>query len=293
VGGGGLNIARGLSTVVSGGSDNQALATDSTIGGGYLNRAMAYRSTIAGGHDNFTTATYTTVGGGRSNEAGGDYATVPGGHLNVADGAFGFAAGRRAKALHDGSIVFADSTNADCESTTANEFRVRATVGVHLEPGPAGLWVNADTIIAVPPTVMFQDPDEANAAELRPDTDGTMIVRSTSTGFHYVHVPVTLPSQIYGVPRRFKSVQISYVLANAGSLISYVRVDQTLTNGTRSQIIFDGTDRTSTTWETFAITPGTPQIIDGTLFIRFGINFSGTGAAHDVTIGPIFVTLSE
>jgi len=38
--------------------------------------------------------------------------------------------GRRAKALHDGSFVWADSTNADFTSSTNNQFSIRAAGGV-------------------------------------------------------------------------------------------------------------------------------------------------------------------
>ena len=85
-----------------------------------------------GGHEggrNEVQGNYATVGGGASNVASGEYATVPGGQSNVASGDYSFAAGYRAKASHSGSFVWADYTAADLNSTTANQFRVRANGG--------------------------------------------------------------------------------------------------------------------------------------------------------------------
>jgi hypothetical protein len=54
---------------------------------------------------------------------------------NEAAGDHSFAAGRRAKALHDGSFVWADSHDADFVSDAANEFLVRAYNGVKIVRG--------------------------------------------------------------------------------------------------------------------------------------------------------------
>jgi hypothetical protein len=72
----------------------------------------------------------STVGGGVGNTASGYFSTVPGGVSNTAAGAYSFAAGNRAKANHTGSIVLADSTNADFASTAADQFLIRASGGV-------------------------------------------------------------------------------------------------------------------------------------------------------------------
>jgi hypothetical protein len=54
-------------------------------------------------------------------------------------GAFGLAAGRRAKALHDGAFVWADTTEADFSSTVSNQFAVRALGGVVINAGTNSL----------------------------------------------------------------------------------------------------------------------------------------------------------
>jgi hypothetical protein len=57
--------------------------------------------------------------------------------LNVADSAYSFAAGRRAKAVHDGAFVWADQTDADFSSTASDQFLIRANGGVGIgTPSP-------------------------------------------------------------------------------------------------------------------------------------------------------------
>lgn len=112
-----------------------------TIDGGgsstYPNRVTDYYGVVGGGRRNLagdddaslTDAQYATVSGGYDNEAR-LYATVPGGYDNSALGDYSFAAGRRAGANHDGTFVWADSTNADFTSTRSDQFLVRASGGV-------------------------------------------------------------------------------------------------------------------------------------------------------------------
>jgi hypothetical protein len=55
---------------------------------------------------------------------------VPGGRINTAQGLRSFAAGHRAKALHEGAFVWGDATDADVASTGNNQFIARASGGV-------------------------------------------------------------------------------------------------------------------------------------------------------------------
>jgi hypothetical protein len=76
---------------------------------------------------------HSTVGGGLGNVSSGTAATVASGYGNRARGDFSFAAGRRAKANHQGTFVWADSTEADFASTAKNQFLVRASSGVGID----------------------------------------------------------------------------------------------------------------------------------------------------------------
>jgi hypothetical protein len=171
VGGGTGNSANGSSATIGGGSGNTVLSghTYGTVGGGNLNAVddeigtvgggsgniASFRATVSGGVGNGARGDYSVVGGGAGNAATGNRATVPGGDLNVAGGAYSLAAGRRAKANHQGAFVWADSNDFDFASTAQDEFSVRstggarfvsaidgsgtATAGVTLPPG-GGSW---------------------------------------------------------------------------------------------------------------------------------------------------------
>jgi hypothetical protein len=114
---------------VDGGANNQAGDGTGTVGDATL-------ATVGGGGNNTATGEAATVGGGFFNSASGKRASVPGGDANVAAGDYSFAAGRAAKANHEGAFVWADSiTNLfgtgpeDFTSTAQNQFSVRATGG--------------------------------------------------------------------------------------------------------------------------------------------------------------------
>jgi hypothetical protein len=136
VGGGYHNTASGMDSVVSGGYENTASFNGTTVSGGEFNTASGWMATIGGGQGNTASSNpNATVGGGWVNTASGFGSTVPGGVDNTAAGAHSFAAGRQAKALHDGSFVWADSHQEDFVSDANNEFLVRAYNGVKIVRG--------------------------------------------------------------------------------------------------------------------------------------------------------------
>jgi hypothetical protein len=147
VGGGYYNQASAISATVGGGQSNQASGGAATVGGGYYNQASFWYATVGGGESNKATDEYATVGGGANNQATnhnatvgggwgnqatGEYATIPGGSSNLAHGNYSFAAGRRARANHQGAFVWGDLTAADINSSANNQFIVRATGGIYL-----------------------------------------------------------------------------------------------------------------------------------------------------------------
>ena len=156
------NRAEALGATVGGGGGNTAAGIASTISGGSLNRAGGFVSTVGGGTENTSSGEVATVAGGRKNQASGEGASIPGGIENIADGfastaaggqrntasgARSFAAGLGAKALHTGSFVWADSQGADFESQSFNQFSVRASGGVRLVTGGAGLTLDGAAVV--------------------------------------------------------------------------------------------------------------------------------------------------
>ena len=125
----GRNSSPGYQTTVLG-FENVANGDSSAIGGGSQNTTNGTSSTIAGGYGNTASGVGSAIGGGGSNNVDGDYGTVPGGSENEANGDYSFAAGRRAKAQHDGAFVWSDHTDEDFASSSPDQFLIRAGGGV-------------------------------------------------------------------------------------------------------------------------------------------------------------------
>jgi len=129
VGGGQDNLAYGINTFVGGGFTNQAVGTDATVVGGQENQAGNY-GFVGGGLRSRAFGDFSVVSGGSENSASGAAATVAGGAGNTALGNYSFAAGRVAKAVTDGTFVWADSVFQPLFSTAPNQFLIRAGGGV-------------------------------------------------------------------------------------------------------------------------------------------------------------------
>ena len=156
IGGGNRNTihTNAHSSTISGGDQNtvRTNASITVIGGGANNTIenSAQAATINGGFNNTVreNGQSATIGGGGNNsiQTNGFYGTIPGGRQNLATN-YAFAAGRRAKAVNTGAFVWADSTDADFSSTTNNQFNVRASGGVRMETGGAGLTVDGSRVL--------------------------------------------------------------------------------------------------------------------------------------------------
>jgi hypothetical protein len=156
VGGGEDNTAGHYWATVGGGDGNTASGGFAVVGGGSYNTASGEEgTTVGGGIQNTAGSDYAVVGGGALNTASGYVATIPGGYSNLAQGDYSLAAGLRAKALHNGTFVWGDATEADFSSTAANQFLIRAGGGVgvgtdtaytqltvkgHITPGDSAAW---------------------------------------------------------------------------------------------------------------------------------------------------------
>jgi len=127
----GPNRMTGHFGTIGGGLSNTAGGRDgATVGGGAVNTASGDFATVGGGNVNTASGFLATVGGGTANTASGNFAIVPGGSSNRASAQHSFAAGKRAKADHDGAFVWADGQEFDFVSTFPDQFLIRAAGGV-------------------------------------------------------------------------------------------------------------------------------------------------------------------
>jgi len=97
---------------------------------GYNTSATGSKS-VAFGHST-TASALGSFANGFASSASGNYSTAWGSYCE-ASGLNAVALGTRAKALHPGSVVIADSRNADVTSATNDTFTVRAKNGVYLQ----------------------------------------------------------------------------------------------------------------------------------------------------------------
>ena len=120
VGGESNTINLGKGCFIGSGHDNSIETSDWTFIGGGANNSMTVQTE------------WSTIGGGDGNTINNfaKYSVIPGGRGNKVSGPYGFAAGRRAKANHSGTFVWADNTDADFASTGTNQFIIRANGGV-------------------------------------------------------------------------------------------------------------------------------------------------------------------
>jgi trimeric autotransporter adhesin len=180
VSGGRGNVVResSIGGTISGGQNNTILSNGdhSTIGGGFSNTILAGAdmATIAGGYGNRVApaGAIGAIGGGYENTilTNTQFGTVPGGYQNSA-GHSAFAAGTRAKAIHRGAFVWADSGGAEFASTDVNQFLVRATGGV-------GIGTNNPAT-----TLHVHGTDQTVAIVSGSRTTGTFLgIQNTSTG---------------------------------------------------------------------------------------------------------------
>lgn len=101
--------------------------------GGDSHQLNGQYTAIVGGQSNQTAGQFSTVVGGQNNRAIGDYSVALGGSGNLAKGTGSVAMGQGAKAVHDGSFVWADSSSDESvESMGPGSFTVRATGGVRV-----------------------------------------------------------------------------------------------------------------------------------------------------------------
>ncbi len=130
------NIANGTCSTIAGGAYNTIDEWYGFIGGGCRNEivtpATATNAVLVGGMSNTVTEDLGFIGGGSDNLVEHHYGVIPGGLSNTVSGKYGFAAGRRAKANHQGTFVWADGTDADFESELVDEFAIRAGGGLRV-----------------------------------------------------------------------------------------------------------------------------------------------------------------
>ena len=187
VSGGAYDTASGWVSSIGGGTYNVASGDYATVGGGFHNRARGQWSVVSGGggptppDSNSAIGDYSAIGGGQRNITSGLYASIPGGLSNTAAGSYSFAAGRRAKANHAGTFVWADQTDADFASGGNDQFLIRASGGVGIgTTSPEGaLDVSSTTGAFIVPRMTTAQRDALTPV------NGMIIYNTTANQFNF------------------------------------------------------------------------------------------------------------
>jgi trimeric autotransporter adhesin len=220
VAGGDGNLAAGVRAAIGGGFHNQALSDESAVGGGGNNiiATNSPDSFIGGGSANLVSGSLSVISGGANNSInqgawsvipGGannlihsaNWSVIPGGQSNEVFGNWDFAAGQRAKAHFQGCFVWADSSAADFASTDDDQFCIRASGGIQVEPSTRmffgsqtrqmlNLWGSAYGIGVQSSTEYFRSDFDFcwfkggfhNDAQHNPGTGGAEMMRLDSGG---------------------------------------------------------------------------------------------------------------
>jgi hypothetical protein len=145
VGGSANSVANDCWNTIIGGGTGNSVTNDTwytVIGGGYGNQIAKLSP---GWYPD-----KSVIGGGMNNTNAGYASVVPGGELNFAYGQHALAAGYCAKAMNNGTFVWADNNYANFSSTADNQFLIRASGGVGIgKNNPAtALDVNGDVSAA-------------------------------------------------------------------------------------------------------------------------------------------------
>jgi hypothetical protein len=137
IGGGTNNFTQWEWSVIGGGWGNTTNGARCTIAGGEGNIAGGGTwATVGGGWDNTASGERSTVGGGYNNTASAYCAVVAGGCNNVASADYSMAAGSGARALHNGTFVWADASNDEFKSTNDNQVMILASGGTWIFSDP-------------------------------------------------------------------------------------------------------------------------------------------------------------
>lgn len=153
IGGGTDNTISGIHTryaFIGGGDSNVITGTYdyNAIAGGTQNMIWGEGGFIGSGNGNqIQDGAFGAIVSGASNQVTGSYGIALGGLSNDVIGDYSAAGGRKARARYDGSFVWADSDDAECNAYGVDTFNVCADGGLYMMEGPLYSLMDTDAQI--------------------------------------------------------------------------------------------------------------------------------------------------
>ncbi len=152
----------------------------------------------------------------------------------------------------------------------------------------------ADSYVFVPGTEATLNATSSGVA-LEYHTMGQVVINPSTTGIKYVQIGAVLPAVLYGQPVKVEEVTIFYSTSNSMSYIDRTRVyRQKSDGGVGYLLVDDGTDRNSTTYTSYTVTPTADNLLsaaEGFVSILLELNFNST--VHNITIGGVRLRLGH
>lgn len=174
-----------------------------------------------------------------------------------------------------------------------------------LSPAPYATWASTagkvvstvDSAIYVSPhsMVALPDHDGTYGTALRLDFYGyTSIMPVIDAGYHYASLPIPVPGQLFGATVYGKSLDVCYLAGLSAYIGNTNLLHNQLADGSPTTLFGDGHDRSAHSYSCYTVTAPTPrQAIDGSVWLRFGFNFSDTTGNAWVHIYYVKLTLTE
>jgi hypothetical protein len=168
-------IAGGNKNIIVGGDTNTISGSvdAGSIAGGVQNKLYGSMGFIGAGGSNtlYGQSNAAAILGGVGNRATGDSSTTVGGYENLASGAYALAAGRKAIAGHEGSMVFADGQNRDHNSSGEHTATLDFAGGVYVPT--SGMFGQGLFVSGVPVLTGENNPAEADTLQTVTDRGAT------------------------------------------------------------------------------------------------------------------------
>jgi hypothetical protein len=157
----------------------------------------------------------------------------------------------------------------------------------------AGYKSNNDSYLWVPGTAAVLYP--STGCTLYTRFDGSSRLECSSSGTKTIHVPVTIPSVLYGQEVRVEQMTVYYDLENAASFVTTTILEKVTGAMSSDTLISNTTDRKSTSPTSYSLnTTGNYTLTSssGPLNVQLAITHDGS-TVHDVNIGAIRLRLGH
>jgi len=124
---------------------------------------------------------------------------------------------------------------------------------------------------------------------------GSVILFPSTAGQKIIQFGITLPGVLYGRPVKVEEVTVFYMTSNSASYIDATAVTrQKAATYTYYTLVDNVTDRKSTTWTSYSVTPvanNTLSAAEGFVSVQLTLHFADT--THRITIGGVRVRLGH